>query len=144
MKSKYLSDATIFLAMCLAILLPSKVSSLDTSGIPTGQELFNNHCSACHGPEAVGQDPSQPPGGWDENSNRLAPALNGTGHAWHHPPSLLFQYIKKGSIDENSPMPAFGDQLNDDEIQSIISYIQSLWPDEIMKKYNERFKDKKE
>ena len=128
----------------MVIFIPDQVLPLDASGIPSGQELFKKYCSSCHGVEAVGQDASQPPGGWDDNNNRLAPALNGTGHAWHHPPSLLFQYIKEGSIDETSPMPAFGDQLNDDEIQSIIGYMQSLWPDEIMNKYIERFKDEKE
>ena len=106
--------------------------------------LFKEHCSACHGDEAAGQDPSQPSGGWDENDNRLAPALNGTGHAWHHPPSLLYQYIKEGSIDKNSPMPALGDRIVDGDIKAIVGYIQSLWPDEIMNKYKERFKDEKE
>ena len=128
----------------LATLTADKSYSSDNRTFQRGGELFKEHCSACHGDEAVGQDPGQPSGGWDENNNRLAPALNGTGHAWHHPPSLLYQYINEGSIDKNSPMLAFGDRLADDDIKAIIGYIQSLWPDEIMNKYKERFKDEKE
>ena len=109
--------------------------------IQRGQDLFAKHCSVCHGKKGIGQDKSQPAGGWDNNNNRLAPALNGTGHAWHHSPSLFYEYIQKGSISETSPMPSFGDRLNDSDIKSIIAYIQSLWPSGIMNNYKERFKD---
>lgn len=106
----------------------------------SGAVLFKTHCSRCHGSEAAGQDPAQPSGGWDDNMNRLAPALNGTGHAWHHSPELTYEYIEKGSIDKTSPMPAFGDILKHNDIKAIIAYINSLWPDKIMDSYRMRFK----
>ena len=134
----------ILLTARMSFLIPDPGYSQEGNAIQKGNELFKKHCSACHGDAAVGQDPSQPSGGWDENQKRLAPALNGTGHAWHHPPSLLYQYINEGSIDETSPMPAFGNQLSKKDIQAIIAYFQSIWPDEIMNKYNDRFRDKKD
>ena len=105
----------------------------------SGAVLFKKHCASCHGEDAIGQDPTQPSGGYDDNMNRLAPALNGTGHAWHHPPELIYEYIEKGSIDKTSPMPSFGNILKDNDIKSIIAYINSLWPDKIMDGYRMRF-----
>ena len=107
--------------------------------VQSGTVLFTKHCAHCHGDDAIGQDPTQPSGGWDDNMSRLAPALNGTGHAWHHPPELIYEYIEKGSIDKTSPMPSFGSILKDNDIKSIIAYINSLWPDEILDSYRKRF-----
>ena len=105
-----------------------------------GVDLFKKHCAPCHGDAAIGQDPSQPSGGFDADMSRLAPALNGTGHSWHHPPALIYEYIQKGSIDKTSPMPSFGSILKDSDIKAIISYINSLWPNEILDGYRKRFR----
>ena len=66
----------------------------------------------------------------------LAPALNGTGHAWHHPNSVLFKTIKHGSIASDSLMRAFSDRLSDKEIVMIIHYFKSLWADPIQEKHS--------
>ena len=66
----------------------------------------------------------------------LAPALNGTGHAWHHPNSVLFKTIKHGSIASDSSMRAFSNRLSDKEIVMIIYYFKSLWPDPIREKHS--------
>ena len=66
----------------------------------------------------------------------LAPALNGTGHAWHHPNSVLFKTIKHGSIASDSSMRAFSNRLSDKEIVMIIHYFKSLWPDPIREKHS--------
>ena len=128
----------------IIILLPQVLNANSASGTPVGEELFKRYCAGCHGENAIGQDPAQPAGGWDEKENRLAPALNGTGHAWHHSPELLFEYIQQGSIDKTSPMPSFGDVLSESQISEIISYFQSMWPNKIMEQYEERFTDIKE
>jgi len=128
----------------MLIALPSNLFAVEMDEIHKGTELFKTYCSACHGEKAIGQDPNQPAGGWDAEEKRLAPALNGTGHAWHHPPKLLFEYIQKGSIDKTSPMPSFEAVLNDDQIEEIITYIYSLWPDKIRTLYKKRFTENKE
>ena len=66
--------------------------------IEQGKKLFALNCSSCHGVEGVGQNPESPNGGMLDEGGYLAPALNGTGHAWHHPNSVLFKTIKHGSI----------------------------------------------
>lgn len=108
--------------------------------IQRGKELFHKHCASCHGKKGVGQDPKQPMGGWDEKDNLIAPALDGSAHAWHHAPQVLFDYMKKGSVDPLSPMPLFKDILTDEGMVDIIRYIQSLWPPETVKGYRENFK----
>ena len=72
---------------------------------------------------------------WD-GVGYLAPALNGTGHAWHHPNSVLFKTIKHGSIASDSSMRAFSNRLSDKEIVMIIHYFKSLWPDPIREKHS--------
>ena len=125
------------IVVCSIVMLNGIVNANELA--EAGAELFKKHCAHCHGDKAVGQDPAQPSGGWDDNMGRLAPALNGTGHAWHHPPELIYEYIEKGSIDKTSPMPSFGSILKDNDIKSIIAYINSLWPDKIMDGYRMRF-----
>jgi mono/diheme cytochrome c family protein len=106
---------------------------------PEGEALYHNYCAGCHGHKAVGEDPGQPWGGWREDGSRIAPALNGTAHSWHHEPALLFNYVKSGSVDPESPMPSFGNILKDDQIRAIILYYQSLWPEKIRRIYEKRF-----
>ena len=67
----------------------------------------------------------------------LAPALNGTGHAWHHPDEVLFRIIHEGSIAEDSPMRGFAGKLSDSEIVASIHYFKSLWPEEILNRHKE-------
>ena len=106
-----------------------------------GKELYDKHCASCHGVAAIGQNKDKPYGGRDGNGNLLAPALNPNGHAWHHAPSYLHKYIKDGSPRNPSEMPAYGGLLSDDDIRSIIAYIQSLWSDKLLERYRERFPD---
>lgn len=137
MRAKPLSIITIICFTALT-LLPSFLWAGEQ---PDGKGLFHTYCSPCHGKEATGKDPQLLGGGRRDDGTRIAPALNGTAHAWHHEPELLYRYVKEGSIDPESPMPSFGDDLTDSEIWSIIRYFQSLWPERIRKIYEERFPD---
>lgn len=111
-----------------------------TADIDAGKRLYDEYCASCHGEKGVGQDPKRRAGGRDANKVRIAPALNGTAHTWHHSPGFLFKYIKKGSIIKDSTMPPFGKELNKQEILSTISYFQSLWPERIRENYFKKYK----
>jgi mono/diheme cytochrome c family protein len=100
-----------------------------------GRTLFAQNCAACHGPQAVGQLPKSPKGGIQADGTYLAPALNGNGHAWHHPNQVLFETIKHGSIAPDSPMRGFSGRLNDEEIVAVIQYFKSLWPATIRERH---------
>ena len=106
---------------------------------PDGDALFHDLCAACHGKQGVGEDPAHLQGGWREDGSRIAPALNGTAHSWHHEPQLLYDYIKSGSVAPDSPMPSFGEDLDDTQIKAVIKYFQSLWPEKIRGIYERRF-----
>lgn len=104
-----------------------------------GDAVFATHCASCHGRSAEGQDPRQPMGGSQADGTPLAPALNGTGHAWHHDPQYLFRHVKSGSPMAGSPMVGFGDTLSDEEIAAAIAWFQSLWSDEVRARYRRTF-----
>ena len=108
-----------------AAVAPPRVR--DAATLARGHELFEQNCARCHGADAQGAfnwrvrqaDGSFPP-----------PPLNGTGHAWHHPRVMLHYVIRNGSPGGGN-MPAWGGRLGDAEIDAIISWFQSTWPDEV-------------
>lgn len=85
--------------------------------VARGSEVYARVCTECHGEEGEGH--VYPP----------APALDGSEHAWHHPDAQLREWIKTGKIGM-AEMPAYGDRLSDAEIDAVIAYIKSLWPEE--------------
>ncbi|MEE8435324.1 MAG: cytochrome c [bacterium] len=103
--------------------------------IARGKALFAKNCAICHGPQARGQNPLSPRGGRTSAGAYLAPALNGTGHAWHHPADALFETIKNGSLASDSPMRGFEGRLGDGEIRDVLGYLFSLWPPQIRARY---------
>ena len=109
--------------------------------IAIGEKVYLQHCEECHGVKAIGENPQKPQGGFNSENEHIAPALNGTGHTWHHPPVFLFQQIKNRKINKSSPIPPFSEILSDDEINAVIAYIKSLWPADIRKQYYEQFKE---
>ncbi len=130
----------IVLAVILGVFLVSRGYARQTFSIQKGRQLYEEYCAVCHGDAGVGQDREHPRGGRDKDGNRLAPALDGTGHSFHHPPSVLFRITHGGSPDGSGAMPSFGDRLTEDEIWSIIAYFQSLWPDKLMRQYKKDFR----
>jgi mono/diheme cytochrome c family protein len=103
-------------------------SQVDPVRIKQGRELYLKNCTVCHGLNAEGSPD------WrqrDKDGKFPAPPLNGTGHAWHHPKQALMYTIKNGTRALGGNMPAWKDRLTDAEIESIILWFQSKWPDEL-------------
>jgi len=98
-----------------------------------GERVYVEACASCHGAALEGQPNWQSRG---ENGRLPAPPHDETGHSWHHPDEYLFLVTKYGVTpfagpDYQSDMPAFEQQLSDDEIHSVIDYIKSRWPETI-------------
>jgi mono/diheme cytochrome c family protein len=96
--------------------------------IKVGRQLYLKNCTVCHGINAEGAPD------WrqrDKDGKFPAPPLNGTGHAWHHPKQALIYTIKNGTQALGGNMPAWKDRLTDEEIESIILWFQSKWPEEL-------------
>jgi len=56
-----------------------------------------------------------------------APALDSSEHASHHPDQQIHDLIVNGKFGLGRQMPAFEDQLSDEEVHAIISYPHTLW-----------------
>jgi mono/diheme cytochrome c family protein len=136
--------AVILVLACISPLYalaepPSSIESSDPDTIAHGQRLFARNCSPCHSRWAVGENSATPMGGWTSQFGPVAPALNGSGHAWHHPPEYLFQIIHDGSTVKESRMQGWARWLSDYDILAVIAYFQSLWPPQLQKAYRHRY-----
>ena len=99
--------------------------------IERGKIAYQNNCVSCHMINLVGAE------NWkdvDEDGHRKAPPLNGTGHTWHHDDKTLHAIIKYGLAklvnNYEGKMMGFGEKLSDKEIDSVLAYVKSFWPEE--------------
>ncbi|SCZ61680.1 c-type cytochrome [Thiohalomonas denitrificans] len=109
------------------------VRDIDFSRVARGGNLYQQNCASCHGVDGEGAP------NWRERDVQgffPAPPLNGTGHTWHHPRRMLQHVIKNGSPG-GGQMPAWQGRLSDEEIDSIIDWFQSRWPDEVYAAWQE-------
>jgi mono/diheme cytochrome c family protein len=104
--------------------------------IRLGRALYAAHCAACHGADLEGALDWQRRG---PDGRFPAPPHDETGHTWHHGDAMLFDYTRRGGqafLDDlgvgfESGMPGFGDVLSDAEIEAILAFIRSTWPERI-------------
>jgi len=106
----------------------SVMRNQDSAQLQRGYQLFLQNCAACHGATGQGAPNWSQPGVQGKDA---APPLNGTGHAWHHPQRALQSTIKFGTVRLGGSMPAWQGRLTDQEIDAIIAWFQSQWPDEL-------------
>lgn len=104
------------------------VRTRDPALLEKGRKIFGQHCANCHGAKAEGAP------GWrikKSDGTYPPPPLNGMGHDWHHSTQELHNFIKNGSPPGTGTMPAWKDKLSDEDIDTLITWFQSLWPDEV-------------
>ena len=111
----------------------------DNQVVDLGRGIYAQHCSSCHGVKLQGQLNWRTP---DQNGRMPAPPHDATGHTWHHPDSYLFLMTKYGIekvIEKSYPnnMPAYKDQLSDEAIMAVLSYIKSTWPAPIQRQHDQ-------
>lgn len=89
----------------------------DAASIARGEELYTTMCVACHGPAGRGDGPLvaelNPP-----------PADFTAGHTESHPDGDVYYWIKEGIAD--TAMPAFREQLRDDDVWHLVNYVRRL------------------
>jgi len=101
---------------------------VDDAQIKRGRQLYLKSCTVCHGINGEGSPD------WrkrDADGMYPPPPVNGTGHAWHHSKKVLVDTIKNGTAKLGGKMPGWKDKLSDQEIDDIIAWFQSLWPDQL-------------
>lgn len=101
---------------------------LDSDKIRRGKVVYQTNCATCHGSNGE----STP--GWRNkgpNGKYPPPPLNGSAHTWHHSTETLEKMIREGSPPGMGGMPAWENKLTTQEIDDVIVWITSLWPEEI-------------
>lgn len=128
--SPRISAWSTVLALTAAPLLAQNASA------PDGEALYGEFCASCHGANLEGQPDWRSP---KPDGTYPAPPHSAEGHIWHHEDAMLMDYVRQGGaatlaemgVEFDSAMPAFGDVLADGEIDSILAFIASTWPEEI-------------
>lgn len=121
---KYLLPALLLMATSSAFGETARWYSVDQ--VTLGQKIFKQKCAKCHGENAEGEPD------WrrvDENGDFPPPPLNGDAYAWHYSLDELRQQIQIGSDMNVGDMPAFQKKLSAAEIDAVIAFFQSKWPD---------------
>lgn len=99
----------------------------DITQVVRGAAVFKQNCAECHGANGEGAP------NWrqrDANDKFPAPPLNGDGHSWHHPLTALRHTIRNGTLAIGGSMPAWKEKLSDADIDAVITWFQSKWPDQ--------------
>ncbi|MCP3687474.1 MAG: thioredoxin fold domain-containing protein [Gammaproteobacteria bacterium] len=124
---------TVFLLMCANVQAESE-RWYNASQARQGAGIFEQQCARCHGNDGEASP------GWEQASGEAAaPPLNGSAHTWHHSPKQLRKTIQMGGIQLGGVMPSFGEKLADSEIDNVIAFFQSKWPDETYNAWATRF-----
>lgn len=122
----------------------SERSAHDPYALMEGQGIYKVECAACHGAKLEGQAnwPIRLPDG-----KLPAPPLDATGQTWRHPREGSAAIVKFGVLPPpNAPagqvsdMPAFAGKLTDAQINNVLAWIESQWPQEILKQRAEMLK----
>jgi mono/diheme cytochrome c family protein len=100
----------------------SKVNPLQptTQNIKSGEKLFEQNCARCHGQTGVGDGPDgqnlSPPPANIAAVSKMPMATDG----------YLYWTISEGGAPVGSAMPPFKNQLKENEIWEIITYLRAL------------------
>jgi mono/diheme cytochrome c family protein len=101
---------------------------VDADSVARGAVLYKDNCAVCHGANAEGAS------NWHQrgaDGKMSPPPLNGTGHAWHHPSRVLRYTILHGTKKLGGNMPGWKGKLGEQDVEDVIAWFQSKWPDAI-------------
>lgn len=115
------------------------VRNFDPAQMARGQAIFQKNCAVCHGEQAEGTSDWRKP---LENGRYPPPPLNGTAHAWHHSTEELKRFILSGGPPGEGRMPGWEGVLQDQEIDDILIWIKSLWPEEVYQGWYTRIENR--
>jgi mono/diheme cytochrome c family protein len=136
-----LGSAIIVVAVAAYFITNSGNSGSADADNPTqvalGKQLYAESCASCHGANLEGQKNWRQP---LAEGGLPAPPHDQSGHTWHHPDKLLFDYTQRGGQaiapkGFKSNMPGFGENfggsMSDGDIWAVLAFIKNSWPGNI-------------
>jgi mono/diheme cytochrome c family protein len=128
--------AAISGAVFMMPAVPAGAFFHDEPAVDLGRTLYAANCASCHGTNLEGQPDWQSA---NEDGTYPAPPHDESGHTWHHGDAMLHDYVKRGGqavlddmgVNFTSGMPGFSDKLTDEEIEAVLDFIKSTWPERI-------------
>ena len=114
----------------------SEGSAHDPFALMEGQGIYKAECAACHGARLEGQMKGQTR---SPDGNPPAPPLDASGRAWQQPRQASAAIVKFGMVQPHaspgaaSEMHAFAGKLTDAQIDNVLAWIESQWPQETLK-----------
>lgn len=106
----------------------------DPVRVAHGAQLYGQYCTLCHGPRGQGHPDWQTP---SDGSFAAAPPLDGTGNDWKLSRAEMAKIIKNGvqRKDGTETMPRWQGRLNDQDVDDVVTWLQSLWAPEVYNKW---------
>ena len=92
--------------------------SVDDKVLAMGKTVYKDKCTRCHGPSGLGDGPDADPDVRDEMN------LTSAKSAERNPDGVVFYKVQNGR--RRPKMPAFKDELNEQQIWSVVAYVQTL------------------
>jgi mono/diheme cytochrome c family protein len=90
----------------------------DAKVLALGKSVFKSKCQKCHGPGGLGDGPDADPDHQEDMD------LTKASRASKNPEGVMFYKVSNGR--KKPKMPAFKEQLSENEIWSVVAYAQTL------------------
>jgi mono/diheme cytochrome c family protein len=90
----------------------------DAKTLATGKSVFKDKCTKCHGQAGLGDGPDADP----EHSEHMD--LTNPKRAEHNADGVVFYKVWNGR--RKPKMPAFKEELNEQQVWSVVAYVQTL------------------
>ena len=91
---------------------------VDDTLIAAGRAVFKDKCTRCHGPGGLGDGPDADPDAVPDMD------LTNPKRADRNPDGIVFYNVWNGR--RRPKMPAFSEELNEQQVWSVVAYVQSL------------------
>ena len=92
--------------------------TVDEKILAAGKQLFTDKCQRCHGPGGLGDGPDADPDHKDDMD------LTTPRRAARNADGIVFYKVLNGR--KRPKMPAFKDELTEEQIWQIVAYVQTL------------------
>jgi mono/diheme cytochrome c family protein len=89
----------------------------DAKTLASGKALFKDKCQRCHGPGGLGDGPDADPDATDMN-------LTNPKRAETNDDGTVFYKVSNGR--KKPKMPAFKEEMSEQEIWTVVTYVQTL------------------